>query len=160
MSSRDDTGADTGTAVTSADEGTRRESRRPVPHLVMVLDGSDPGASGQIAALHQIDRVTIGRGGVRGFGAEQQRTLRLDLPDRRASAEHALLERNGERFMLRDAGSTNGTFLNGRRVQSAWLDDGDVVRIGHTCLMFQLQRAARTWDASSGSDAVSGRLTM
>ena len=151
MKKGDSTDMATGTAQTAAEDGARPEPRRPVPHLVVVLDGNDPRAGGEIAALHQVDRLTIGRGPVRAFGkaSASGRELRLDLPDRRASAEHALLERVDERFRLRDTGSTNGTFLNGKRVQSAWLDDGDVVRIGHICLMFQLQRTARVWDASA-----------
>lgn len=52
-----------------------------------------------------------------------------DLPIRstRVSREHAKLIRTGDVFRLRDLDSTNGTFLNGQRIEEATLADGDVV---------------------------------
>lgn len=39
---------------------------------------------------------------------------------------------------IRDLGSTNGTFVNGDRVQTEWLNDGDRVTVGRTSLIFHL----------------------
>lgn len=39
---------------------------------------------------------------------------------------------------LSDLGSTNGTFLNGERITSVHLDDGDRITIGRTSLIFRL----------------------
>jgi S1-C subfamily serine protease len=50
--------------------------------------------------------------------------------DTRASAHHAEIAFDGTGYILRDAGSTNGTFLNGRRVYSARLKPGDVIEFG------------------------------
>lgn len=48
-----------------------------------------------------------------------------------SSREHALIRREGRRSNLEDLGSTNGTFLNGERVQgSIPLRDGDQLLIG------------------------------
>jgi len=36
-----------------------------------------------------------------------------------------------------DLGSTNGTIVNGRRVGHIVLSDGDVIRIGHSVLVYR-----------------------
>jgi len=47
----------------------------------------------------------------------------------KASRHHAIIEdRNGE-YVMRDNGSRNGFYLNGLRVHSAVLRDGDVVQV-------------------------------
>jgi len=43
---------------------------------------------------------------------------------------HAWLEQRGSHWLLRDAGSTNGLWWQGRRVQQLLLDDGDTIRLG------------------------------
>src|SRR6185503_352965 len=53
-----------------------------------------------------------------------------------ASRAHAEVVREGDRFVLRDLGSTNGTFLEGRRVREGALCDGDLVRFGGTLALF------------------------
>jgi pSer/pThr/pTyr-binding forkhead associated (FHA) protein len=55
----------------------------------------------------------------------------------RVSRQHAAIERRGDAFWLRDLGSTNGTFLAGRRVEEQPLHDGDTVRIGDAQLVFK-----------------------
>jgi membrane peptidoglycan carboxypeptidase len=46
------------------------------------------------------------------------------------SRRHALLERVGRHWLLRDSGSTNGLWWRGRRVRELLLSDGDSVRFG------------------------------
>ena len=46
------------------------------------------------------------------------------------SRRHALLERHGQQWLLRDSASTNGLWWHGRRVQALVLRDGDRVRLG------------------------------
>ena len=53
--------------------------------------------------------------------------LRDDLT---VSRHHATIQGKGQKLLLIDRGSTNGTIVNGKKVQSARLDDGDVVNIG------------------------------
>jgi S1-C subfamily serine protease len=50
--------------------------------------------------------------------------------DTRASAHHAEIAFDGTGYVLRDAGSTNGTYVNNRRVYSARLKPGDVIEFG------------------------------
>jgi transcriptional regulator of acetoin/glycerol metabolism len=46
------------------------------------------------------------------------------------SRDHAIITRQGPVYALADAGSTNGTYLNGERIQHAALAPNDVVRLG------------------------------
>lgn len=57
---------------------------------------------------------------------------RLAFPpgDTRASAHHAEITYDGSGYVVRDTGSTNGTFVNGRRVYSFRLKSGDVIEFG------------------------------
>src|SRR5205823_5229873 len=63
--------------------------------------------------------------------------LRLAIPDRHLSVTHARLRREGDRWRVEDAGSTNGTFVNGEACREAVLSDGDALEMGHTELLFR-----------------------
>ena len=54
-----------------------------------------------------------------------------------ASARHAVFRPRADGVWLEDAGSTNGTFVNGIRIERARkLAAGDIVRVGETDLRF------------------------
>ena len=53
------------------------------------------------------------------------------------SAHHAELRAAGSGYRLVDLSSTNGTFVNGVRVTSQVLNDGDVVHLGPVGLEFR-----------------------
>ena len=53
------------------------------------------------------------------------------------SAHHAELHFDGEQFLLRDLSSSNGTFVNGERVTSTTLQDGDLIHLGPVALEFR-----------------------
>jgi hypothetical protein len=59
------------------------------------------------------------------------------LNDPSVSRTHAAVEISGGRAVLRDLDSTNGTFLNGRRIRAETLRDGDEVKLGNTRLRFE-----------------------
>jgi predicted Zn finger-like uncharacterized protein len=82
------------------------------------------GATGQI---HQITktRTTIGRSGA---------DINLDDPE--ASRQHAAVEVLGDHAILRDLGSTNGTFIELDRVEQEVLNNHTEFRIGSHVLMF------------------------
>jgi transcriptional regulator with PAS, ATPase and Fis domain len=48
------------------------------------------------------------------------------------------MRNTGDSWTLEDAGSTNGSFVNGQRVDRALLQDGDLVELGHTIFSFRL----------------------
>jgi hypothetical protein len=55
-----------------------------------------------------------------------------------ASGRHAWLTRHGGLLYVEDAGSTNGTFVNGRKTVGATpLRHGDTVRIGSTTFRYE-----------------------
>ena len=83
-----------------------------------------PGAGN----LYRLDRprVVLGRAGA---GA----TIELDDPE--ISRSHAALECQGERIVLRDLGSRNGSFVDERQVEEHPLRDGSEFRLGRTRLM-------------------------
>lgn len=63
----------------------------------------------------------------------------LYLPDDRFfSRHHCLLEISPPRCLLRDLGSTNGTFVNGRKVAEANLQNGDKIQGGETVLLVEV----------------------
>lgn len=61
------------------------------------------------------------------------------LPDTGVSRRHLEITWDGQSAMLADLGSTNGTTVNGQPVQTWQLADGDVIRIGHSSLVFRSQ---------------------
>lgn len=80
---------------------------------------------GRAFTFDQHDTFLIGR-------SEQ---AHLYLPeDKFFSRHHCLLEIAPPRCFLRDLGSTNGTYVNGRKVQEAYLNNGDRIQGGQTVL--------------------------
>ncbi|MBB3677328.1 FhaA domain-containing protein [Modestobacter versicolor] len=61
----------------------------------------------------------------------------IRLPDTGVSRKHADVQLHGGTVTVEDLGSTNGTLVNGRRVASQDLADGDVIRIGHSVLVYR-----------------------
>jgi two-component system NtrC family sensor kinase len=60
----------------------------------------------------------------------------IQLHDTEVSRRHAELRSSGEATLLVDLGSSNGTFVNGRRVQQHALRSGDQVQLGSTLMLF------------------------
>jgi type II secretory pathway predicted ATPase ExeA len=59
------------------------------------------------------------------------------------SRHHVLLVRHGATTLLMDLNSTNGTFVNAKRVSNHILLDNDVITIGHHRIKFSDPRATR-----------------
>jgi adenylate cyclase len=68
------------------------------------------------------------------LGRHPANTLRL--VDREVSKEHAVIEQAGRDFTLKDLNSSNGTFVNGRRVKEMKLRDGDEISLGSSKFTF------------------------
>ena len=104
----------------------------PAQHAAYLIVLSAKSAAG-IGRMHKLERpqTVLGRSAEAGFQVE----------DDGISRKHAQVERSGEgHFQLVDLGSTNGTYLNGLRVSTARLCDGDRIQIGsNTVLKFSLQ---------------------
>jgi len=76
--------------------------------------------------------------GTHVIGRGQDSAFRL--PDTGVSRRHLEISWDGHHAMLTDLGSTNGTTVNGNPIQQPWqLNDGDVIRVGHSSLVFRTQ---------------------
>jgi len=95
---------------------------------VAILSGS---LQGEVFSLDQ-PRLVIGRA-----GAETD-TPDVALPDSEVSGHHAAVECYGERVLLRDLGSTNGTFVGESRVTQRELEDRTEFRVGRTSMLLTL----------------------
>ena len=60
----------------------------------------------------------------------------LVLDDAHASRRHACITRDAGEFAIKDLNSGNGLYVNGERVSERALAHGDVIRIGHSRLVF------------------------
>lgn len=108
----------TGTIDLSGELPSGRSSRQHV--YVVVLSGQRAGAVFRLG-----DAATI-------IGRSPR--CSLQLTDHGVSREHARLSRQGPVIRLVDMGSTNGTFVDTKRVDKATLHDGDRFEIGGTLL--------------------------
>jgi pSer/pThr/pTyr-binding forkhead associated (FHA) protein len=89
-------------------------------YSLAVLQGA---ATGQIFPIGK-PRVVLGRAGAD-----------INLDDAEASRQHAALEILGDHAIVRDLGSTNGTFVDAQRVQQHVITNQGEFRIGSHVLM-------------------------
>jgi hypothetical protein len=61
-------------------------------------------------------------------------TCDLVLSDVKCSRRHAVIEAGPDGLAIRDSGSANGVFVNGRKVERAGLHTGDLIRLGEVIL--------------------------
>ncbi|WP_158879808.1 DUF3662 and FHA domain-containing protein [Amycolatopsis anabasis] len=99
------------------------------------------GGNRQLAASLQLDdgsnRTYSLKQGGNVVGRGQDADFRL--PDTGVSRRHLEITWDGQSATLADIGSTNGTTVNGTPVQTWQLADGDVIRVGHSSLVFRTQ---------------------
>jgi CRP-like cAMP-binding protein len=58
------------------------------------------------------------------------------LSDPSVSREHAVVYLTDKKAVVEDLGSLNGTFVNGSRIKKTIINDGDILRVGHTVFRF------------------------
>jgi len=109
-----------------APEDTRRPARRrkkDMPHLVVVTADRNIGAK-----YYLVDDIHIGRSG----------NSHIVIDDTYASQQHARVFDSGGSFHVEDLGSTNGTYVNGRKISYPLeLRQGDRIKIGKTVFEFR-----------------------
>ena len=89
---------------------------------LFVIQGRDQGTRFQLEdAVHTLGRT---------------QTNSIRLHDTEVSREHAELVQEGDGFVLRDLGSSNGSFVNGRLVTEQRLQTGDQVQLGRSLLLY------------------------
>ena len=95
--------------------GDAPEAGKPRSAFVVVLAGDRMGETFPLTP----GQTAIGRGIQSG----------VRINDDGISRVHAYVDSDGTKYVLRDAGSTNGTFANGDRVESHVLREGDKIQI-------------------------------
>jgi pSer/pThr/pTyr-binding forkhead associated (FHA) protein len=70
------------------------------------------------------------------IGRREDCDLRIPLGE--VSRKHCRIVRDGDSLKLEDLGSSNGTFLNGQRVQEAALSPGDTIQVGPVVFVLQI----------------------
>jgi hypothetical protein len=70
----------------------------------------------------------------------RSRDVDVQIEDPNISRRHAEIVQEGSIYWLVDLGSTNGTEVDGRRVQRARLDDGSRFTVGETTVTFSAER--------------------
>ena len=112
--------------------GTETELRGLTLDLPAVADRGRSRLRAALARLAPAPRppslLEAARGGELVLGRHPACALVLD--DETVSRRHALLFRREAGWFLRDLGSSNGTWVNGRRVVDAEVRPGDEVRLG------------------------------
>ena len=118
----------------SAASSQRLEASAPRSFCFLVLECDRPVSGGARYALAGVDEVVIGR------GTDRRATRQVDggrvrlvvhVPGRSMSGTHARLLPGPDGWILEDCRSTNGSFVNGYKVDRALLRDDDLVELGH-----------------------------
>lgn len=117
-------------------QATSQLHGEPAAHLLLVLEENSPPRH----VLLQLFPLTIGRSA----------PAEVVLEGSTVSRKHCRLERQGDRILLSDLGSTNGTYLNGERLTApAVLEDGARISIGAHSLNYhrRSQQELAGWEA-------------
>lgn len=116
-----------GTALPSPSVDRTRPLQEPQPVVGWLVVRQGPRVNEQLKL--RAGSNTIGRDGRRA-------ELVVDEPS--VSGEHAKVRFESGVFVLYDLASTNGTFVNGRRIEKQRLMDNDIVRLGRMEFIFKM----------------------
>lgn len=138
---------------------------RSAPQLFVLFNSRHPLTPSSRHSLRDLDEVGLCRGAeqhAERVATESGRLLELRLADKRISSNHARLVRHLDRWTLVDTQSRNGTRKNGKFVTEELLNDGDLIELGNTLLLFRegmKTRADEPLDVISGAgQAVLGEV--
>ena len=92
----------------------------------------------------QSDRaeITVGR----------NRKNDIQIDNLAVSNFHAKIKRSGGKYSIEDLNSTNGTFINEKKINTSDLRDGDIASIGKHSLTFMLEGGTSTGEENSDLD--------
>ncbi|HON82635.1 MAG TPA: FHA domain-containing protein, partial [Caldisericia bacterium] len=94
------------------------------PALLIIKSGRKSGATFPL------------RKKVINMGRDSSNEIVIDDP--KSSRQHAKIKLEGDNFVIYDLASSNGTFVNGEKITSVKLNDGDEIKIGDTVFAFKL----------------------
>ena len=108
-------------------------TRRPVSNNKQIVLHISSGQSWRQTFVYDTESlpVTLGRAS----------TNSIRLPDRSVSRQHCVFESVDGAVQVRDVGSRGGTWINGRMIENAVVQNGDVVRVGAAVVRIDLVAA-------------------
>ncbi len=116
----------------------------------VILDVIEGPLKGRQFVLDRHETFVIGR----------SRFVHCPMPEDLAlSRDHFMIELNPPSCVLRDLGSTNGTFLNNRRVDRSPLASRDMIAAGQSIFRVAVEMAGSASSIDEPSDAAGGRTT-
>jgi pSer/pThr/pTyr-binding forkhead associated (FHA) protein len=100
------------------------------------------GMTGRTCELHT-DRTTIGR--------VEDNTFQI--ADASVSSHHCEVHLRGSDIFIRDLNSTNGSFINGNKIEESLLKPGEVLRLGQVELKLEAEGATTSMPAPGSTPA-------
>src|SRR5882762_4445884 len=111
-----------------------------MPRLVLLSEG----LTGRTYEL-KTDKTTVGRVSDNAF----------EIPEASVSSHHCELTLRGNDLLVKDLGSTNGTFINGEKIEEGVLKPGQTLRLGMIEMRLESGDAAPAPAAAASSAAAS-----
>jgi DNA-binding NtrC family response regulator len=143
------------TDVTADESQVRKPGHPDSARVTVALQLERPHDAPLCVSLRGVQAVWLSRG--KGpLAAERVRAgsethLRIEIPDRYLSNNHASLQRILGNWLLEDKGSRNGTYIGEEKVSRSELQEGTVFQIGHTFCVF---RASAPDDLEAGAESL------
>jgi len=107
--------------------------------VITVISKAPPNSNSRDACMVVINGTDLGR----RYALAQASVLigrsskvDIQIDEDSISRNHALLINDGEKVIVRDLGSTNGTYVNDIQISEHSLKDGDQIRVGRTIFKF------------------------
>jgi len=98
------------------------EASRATGARIVVINGEDAGMAFMVK-------------GTMSFGRAESSTV--TIKDAKVSRQHAQIQQQGNEYILVDLNSSNGTYVNGERIEEHVLSNGDEIEIGDCIMQFQ-----------------------
>ncbi|HEX4381492.1 MAG TPA: sigma 54-interacting transcriptional regulator [Myxococcales bacterium] len=129
------------TDVTADESHAGLPGRPDSARVILSLQSERPHDEPLVLPLQGVQAVWFsrGRGPARAERAQagSEVHLKVEVPDRFLSSNHASLQRVLGSWLLEDQHSRNGTFVDGQKVERHELTEGTVFEIGHTFCVFR-----------------------
>jgi pSer/pThr/pTyr-binding forkhead associated (FHA) protein len=114
-----------------------------MPRLVLLSEG----LTGRTYELKG-DKTTVGRVSDNAF----------EIPEASVSSHHCELLLRGNELLVKDLGSTNGTFINGDKIEEGVLKPGQILRVG--MIEMRLETGDPAAPAAAAASAASSKKNL
>ncbi|MFH1422010.1 MAG: FHA domain-containing protein [Planctomycetota bacterium] len=100
-----------------------QENDKETNYILVILDGADSGKDYPLTN----NITTIGR----------RRENIIQINDEKVSGHHAKIYKEDEHYLLINLNSTNGTFIDNKKIEKAVIEHNSVITIGDTNILFK-----------------------